>query len=35
MPIVDFQSFMLPVLELASDGKEHSLSESPLHGRWR
>lgn len=28
MPIPDFQSFMLPVLELASDGKEHSLEET-------
>jgi len=28
MPIPDFQSFMLPVLELASDGKEHSLQEA-------
>jgi restriction system protein len=28
MPIPDFQSFMLPVLELASDGKEHSLEEA-------
>jgi restriction system protein len=27
MPIPDFQSFMLPVLELASDGKEHTLEE--------
>ena len=28
MPIPDFQSFMLPVLELAGDGKEHSLKET-------
>lgn len=28
MSIPDFQSFMLPVLELASDGKEHSLEEA-------
>ncbi len=28
MPIPDFQSFMLPVLTLASDGKEHSLQEA-------
>lgn len=28
MPIPDFQSFMLPVLELSSDGKEHSLEEA-------
>lgn len=27
MPIPDFQSFMLPVLELASDGKDHTLEE--------
>ena len=28
MPIPDFQSLMLPVLQLASDGKEHSLEEA-------
>jgi restriction system protein len=28
MPIPDFQSCMLPLLKLASDGKEHSLSEA-------
>lgn len=28
MPIPDFQAFMLPVLELASDGTEHSLEEA-------
>jgi restriction system protein len=28
MPIPDFQAFMLPVLELAFDGKEHSLEEA-------
>ncbi len=28
MPIPDFQSIMRPLLELASDGKEHSLSNS-------
>lgn len=28
MPIPDFQSFLLPVLELASDGAEHSLEEA-------
>lgn len=28
MPIPDFQSFMLPMLELASDGREHSLEEA-------
>ena len=28
MPIPDFQSFMLPVLVLASDGREHSLEEA-------
>src|SRR4029077_10979964 len=28
MPIPDFQSIMRPLLELASDGKEHSLSDS-------
>ncbi len=28
MPIPDFQSIMLPLLELASDGKEHTLRES-------
>ncbi len=28
MPIPDFQSIMLPLLELASDGKEHSLEEA-------
>jgi restriction system protein len=29
--VPDFQSFMLPVLRLMADGKEHSLAE--LHGR--
>lgn len=28
MPIPDFQSFFRPLLELASDGKEHSLQEA-------
>lgn len=28
MPIPDFQSFMLPVLALANDGREHSLEEA-------
>jgi restriction system protein len=28
MPIPDFQSIMRPLLELASDGKEHSLSDA-------
>jgi restriction system protein len=28
MPIPDFQSFMLPMLRLASDGREHSLEEA-------
>src|SRR6185503_8067028 len=28
MPIPDFQSCMLPILELAADGKEHSLAEA-------
>lgn len=28
MPIPDFQSIMRPMLELASDGKEHSLSDA-------
>ena len=28
MPIPDFQSLMLPLLELAADGREHSLSEA-------
>jgi restriction system protein len=28
LPIPDFQSFMLPVLQLASDGAEHSLEEA-------
>jgi restriction system protein len=28
MAIPDFQSFMLPMLELASDGREHSLEEA-------
>ena len=28
MPIPDFQSLMLPVLQLASDGKEHTIRES-------
>ncbi len=28
MPIPDFQSIMRPLLELASDGKEHSLAEA-------
>ena len=28
MPIPEFQSFMLPVLALASDGREHSLEEA-------
>ncbi len=27
MPIPDFQAFMLPLLELASDATEHSLEE--------
>jgi restriction system protein len=28
LAIPDFQSFMLPVLELAAEGGEHSLSEA-------
>jgi restriction system protein len=28
MGIPEFQTFMLPVLELAGDGKEHSLAEA-------
>jgi restriction system protein len=28
MPIPDFQSIMRPLLELAADGKEHSLVEA-------
>jgi len=28
MPVPDFQSFFKPLLEIAEDGKEHSLSES-------
>jgi len=28
MPVPDFQTFMLPLLELAEDGQEHSLSEA-------
>jgi restriction endonuclease Mrr len=28
MPIPDFQSLMLPLLEFAADGREHSLSEA-------
>jgi restriction endonuclease Mrr len=28
MSIPDFQSIMLPLLELANDGKEHKLSET-------
>jgi restriction system protein len=28
MAIPDFQSMMLPLLQLASDGQEHSLSEA-------
>ena len=28
MPIPDFQTIMRPLLELASDGKEHSLSDA-------
>ncbi|WP_367186592.1 winged helix-turn-helix domain-containing protein, partial [Thermosynechococcus sp. Uc] len=28
MPIPDFQSIMLPLLEFASDGQEHSLRET-------
>ena len=28
MPVPGFQEFMLPMLELASDGKEHSLEEA-------
>jgi restriction system protein len=31
MSIPDFQSIMLPLLELASDGKEHKLSETITH----
>ena len=28
MPVPDFQSFMLPLLKFASDGKTHSLAEA-------
>ena len=28
MPIPDFQSLMLPLLSVAADGREHSLSEA-------
>lgn len=28
MAIPDFQSFMLPMLEMAADGREHSLAEA-------
>jgi restriction system protein len=31
MPIPDFQTIMLPLLEFASDGKEHTLSEAVEH----
>jgi restriction system protein len=31
MPIPDFQTIMLPLLEFASDGREHTLSESIEH----
>ena len=31
MPIPDFQTLMLPMLELAGDGNEHSVSESRGH----
>ncbi|GAB2967195.1 restriction endonuclease [Hymenobacter coalescens] len=31
MPIPDFQSLMLPVLQLATDGEEHTLSASAQH----
>ena len=31
MSIPDFQSIMLPLLELASDGREHKLSETITH----
>ncbi len=31
MSIPDFQSIMLPLIELASDGKEHKLSETIAH----
>ena len=31
MAVPDYQSFMLPILRLMADGKEHSLVE--LHGR--
>ena len=28
MPVPDFQSFFKPLLEIATDGKEHSLKEA-------
>ena len=28
MPVPDFQSLMLPLLRIAADGKDHSLSEA-------
>ncbi len=28
MPIPDYQSFMLPLLKLSSDGKDHSIKEA-------
>ena len=28
MPVPDFQSLMLPMLQIAADGKEHSLAEA-------
>ena len=28
MPVPDFQSFFKPLLDIASDGKEHSLKEA-------
>lgn len=28
MPVPDFQSFSKPLLDLAADGKEHSLQEA-------
>jgi restriction system protein len=31
LPIPDYQSIMLPLLKLASDGKEHSIHEAIEH----
>jgi restriction endonuclease Mrr len=34
MAIPDFQTVMRPLLEIASDGKEHGLGDSAWRWRW-